>query len=82
MTKSRRGKWAGHPATLFAGLLGCSASTAKRLLTALRTEKQQELTLEDIGELIFEYRYAKGQSAIDRFLSRWTGPQQNDDKPH
>lgn len=62
-----KGKWAGLTAVTIARLMGCHISTCKRYLYSLK-EKREELTEEDIGRLIYDYRFAKDLGLINKTL--------------
>lgn len=72
MLKRRRGTWGGLTSTVIGELLGCSHTHAIVLLRKKRLELNRELTLNDIGNLIFEFRNPIKDSEIDRLLDRWS----------
>lgn len=52
----RRGVWAGLTSVSVGQLMGCSHTYAWKLLKKKRIELDRELTLDDIGKLVQEYR--------------------------
>jgi hypothetical protein len=55
--------------------MGCCHVTAKRVLEKAKNELGEDLTLSDIGRIIYEYRNAPDEKDITTLLdSRWTGP--------
>ena len=67
MRRERRGKWAGLTAVKISKLLGCGVTTTKKLLYAIK-KKQQDITEEDIGKLIYEYKLAKHIKNLEKYL--------------
>ncbi len=52
----RRGRWAGLSASTVGKLMGCSHTHARELMKSLTNIYNRPLKLDDIGELIQEYR--------------------------
>lgn len=77
MTRTKRlykGQWSGLSATTIAELAGCSPSHAKRLLADRQSALKRDLTLADVGQLIYEFRHGFQDKSLDSYLNRWTGP--------
>ena len=72
--KLYRGKYCGLSAVTISYLLGTSPTNAKRWLYAAKAALQRDLTLDDIGKIIYQYRSVQNDTALDSFLNRWTGP--------
>jgi response regulator of citrate/malate metabolism len=65
--RESRGKWANLTAIKIGKLCGCSTTTAKKLLHALKNSGS-EITDETIGRLIHEYRTRKDLRNLKRYL--------------
>lgn len=70
----RKGKWAGLTAVFISKFMGCSSSYVRKRLTKLKKSLDRELTLYDIGGVIYEYRKTTQDydKLMDELSSRWT----------
>ena len=65
--KIRRGEWAGLSAITVGCLMGCSHQHARELMRSLENIVGNNFTLEQIGELIQEYRNKKDVQRINKW---------------
>ena len=68
-----RGSWAGFLTTIVVSkLMGCSLYIASKKLEELRNSRtKEEVTFEDIGNLIYEYRKEQKQLEEDYLLGKY-----------
>lgn len=74
MPKARGGIYAGLSATVWAKVFGTTLKKVRKLLNSKKTTLDRNLELEDIGEIIYEYKRIPREKEVDDLLDRWTGP--------
>jgi len=64
-----KGKYANLSGPTVAKLLKCNRKTAYKYLKQIVINSKREITLEDIGNLIYEYKSRHKQLNFDSYLS-------------
>lgn len=69
MARINRGKWCGLSALTVSKMMNASHTSARELMRSLRATLGRELELNDIGELIQEYRNRQDTRYINKILT-------------